>query len=90
MTYFGCKGCGMWESTELRDCYTLRGKSFCDNCYNKLIDKFPELADLDWNDSNSTWQVSEEEYARTRGLPIKKEIRVNWKKVIPATFGGKM
>lgn len=65
--------CGMWESTELRDCYRLRGKSFCENCWPKLLDKYPILEKYDFDDSNSTWQIKE---AR-ENLP-----RINWKYIL--------
>ena len=89
MTYFTCAGCGVWEDN-YNGSFSLRGKTFCSNCYNKLLDKFPELEDMDWNDSGSTWQVSEEEWAKAKGLPIPKKKRISWKTIIPATFKEQM
>ena len=73
MPYFGCQICDMWESTELRDCFRLRGKSFCGDCWNKLLDKYPHLEDYDFEDSGSTWQLKE---------PEKKMPRIAWKTII--------
>jgi len=62
----------------MRDCYTLRGKAFCDVCWNKLLDAHPELGELDFDDTGSTWQIPD---------PAPKErVRIPWKTILPEVF----
>lgn len=68
----------MWETTELRECFRLRGKTFCENCWGKLLDKHPELGELDFEDSGSTWQIPDPE--------PKVKIRIPWKAILSETF----